>query len=276
MLLGSLDNEVYFKKVFTNVEVFKAFVKDIVGVDIDIAKVETEKVLERKTSPIRFKMDLFAESLDHRVIVEIQKVDYNTNYNRFMHYFLANLIDQQASSKDYAFSKEIYTIIVITAPYKISEKDGKPIKDDVLLTTLNPHTLGGEVRHLYDHRLVFLNPNYTGEGTPTEILDWMNLIQESIKNPSNPKINLSKPAIRKAAELAELDSVTPEELFEAKIEEERKETAAVLEEFGRTKERWEGIRAALTEGDISQEKIAKIFRVSVEYVAKIASDLFPN
>ena len=80
MLLGSLDNEVYFKKVFTNVEVFRAFVKDVVGVDVDIDHVETEKVLERKTSPIRFKMDLFAESRDHRVIVEIQKVDYDYNH----------------------------------------------------------------------------------------------------------------------------------------------------------------------------------------------------
>lgn len=273
MLLGSLDNEVYFKKVFTNVEVFKAFVKDVVGVDVDIDKVETEKVLERKTSPIRFKMDIFAESKDHRIIVEIQKVDYNTNYNRFIHYFLANLIDQQASSKDYAFAKEIYTIILITAPYKISEKDGTPIKDDVLLTTLNPQTLAGEVRHLYGHKLIFLNPNYRGADTPAEIMDWMNFIQESIKNPSNPSINLSKPAIRKAAELAEMDAVTAEELYEAKNEEERKETAAILEEFGRKQEKIRGIRSAIGKGKMSKEDIAELFEVTLAFVLQVESEM---
>ena len=43
-MLASLDNEVHFKKVFTDVEVFTAFVKDVLNIDIQIDKVETEKV----------------------------------------------------------------------------------------------------------------------------------------------------------------------------------------------------------------------------------------
>ena len=43
-MLANLDNEVYFKKVFTDVEVFTAFVKDVLGIDMHISKVETEKV----------------------------------------------------------------------------------------------------------------------------------------------------------------------------------------------------------------------------------------
>ncbi len=233
MHIGNLDNKVYFKKVFTDVEVFTAFVKDIIGIDIEIEKVETEKVLFRKTSPIKFKMDLFAESTDHRVIVEIQKVDYDYNYDRFLHYFLANLIDQQSSSKNYAFAKEVYTIVVITAPYRISESNGKPIKDDVLMTSLNPHTLSGQIREIYGHSLIFLNPNYTDSDTPKEIFDWLNLIQESIKNPENPQINLDKPAIKKAMNLAEIDMLTPEQLGEAKDEESKKEMIAIQKEEGK-------------------------------------------
>jgi hypothetical protein len=46
MQLANLDNEIFFKKVFTDLEVFRAFVRDITGVDIIDAKIETEKRLE--------------------------------------------------------------------------------------------------------------------------------------------------------------------------------------------------------------------------------------
>lgn len=273
MLLGNLDNEVYFKKVFTNVEVFTAFVKDILGIDIEIDRVETERELNRKTAHIRFKMDLFAESRDHRVIVEIQKVDYDHNYNRFVHYFLANLIDQQSSGNEYAFAREVYTIVLITAPYKISEKSGKPIKDDVLLTSLNPQTLNGEIRQMFGHKLIFLNPNYSGPDTPASILDWMTLIHESINNPSDPHINLSKPAIRKAAELAEVYEMDGRELYEAKNQEARKSTMAVVREMGREAEKLAGIRNALKMRKFSKEDIAEIFEVPLDLVDKVEAEL---
>jgi len=248
MRIGNLDNEVYFKKVFTNIEVFEAFVKDILGIEVHVDKIETEKVLVRKTSSIKFKMDIFAESIDHRVIIEIQKVDYDYSYDRFIHYFISNLIDQQSSSKNYKFAKEVYVIVVITAPYKISEISGQPILDDVLLTTLNPQTLNGQVREMYKHKLVFLNPNFQSEETPPEISDWLDLIQESIKNPENPQVNTNKPAIRKAMELAEMDMIDPEELYEAKNEEARRETLAVIKKMGFDEGKMEGIEQGIEQG----------------------------
>jgi hypothetical protein len=41
-MLANLDNEVIFKKAFTDTIVFKAFVKDILGIDIEVGKIETE------------------------------------------------------------------------------------------------------------------------------------------------------------------------------------------------------------------------------------------
>ncbi|MDX1908018.1 MAG: hypothetical protein SF053_15665, partial [Bacteroidia bacterium] len=76
-MLSNLDNEVYFKKVFTDVEVFTAFVKDVLGIEMQIDQVETEKVLPSTVSAIKFKMDLFAEDKNTRTVVEIQKVDYD-------------------------------------------------------------------------------------------------------------------------------------------------------------------------------------------------------
>jgi hypothetical protein len=38
MHLANLDNEIFFKKVFTDPEVFRAFVRDVAGVDVVDAK----------------------------------------------------------------------------------------------------------------------------------------------------------------------------------------------------------------------------------------------
>jgi uncharacterized protein YjbJ (UPF0337 family) len=228
-MLANLDNEVHFKKVFTDVDVFRAFVKDVLGIDMNITKVETEKVLPSKTSAIKFRMDLFAEDKANRTVVEIQKVDYDYTYDRFTHYFTGNLVDIQRSSKTYEYAKDVYIIVVVTSAYRMTDKNGKLIKDDVLITDINPRTLDGEMREMHNHKLVILNSTHTTKDTPPAILDWLDLIKESMKNPENPKINTSKPAIVRAAQLAEADNIDPEEVADAKIEEMRKETLARVE-----------------------------------------------
>ena len=232
-MLVNLDNEVHFKNVFTDVEVFCAFAKDVLGIDLNIKKVETEKMLPSRVSAIKFRMDLFAEDKEKRIIVEIQKVDYDYSYDRFAHYFLGNLIDMQRSSKDYSFEKEVYIIVVVTAAYRISELNGKPVKDDVLLADINPRNLKGDIRNMTKHKMVILNTTYVDDETPQEIKDWMDLILESMNNPHNPKINVEKPGIAKAASLAELNLLTPEQLAESKIQEMRKRTVALVADMAR-------------------------------------------
>lgn len=272
-MIANLDNEVYFKKVFTNVEVFTAFVKDILGIDIHIDKVETEKVLPSKVSAIKFKMDLFAEDEINRTVVEIQKVDYDYTYDRFAHYFLANLIEVQQKSRDYSYGKDVYLIVVVTSAYKISDKNGKPIKTDVLVTDINPRNLKGEIIDMNNHKMLILNTTYLQIDTPAPILDWLTLIRESMKNPENPKINTSKPAIVKAASLANIDSLSPEELAEAKIQEMRKEAVAVIEDAARKEIIVEGIIEALNMGILNLEQIARIFKVSTDFVKQIEKEM---
>jgi DNA-directed RNA polymerase specialized sigma subunit len=76
---------------------------------------------------------------------------------------------------------------------------------------------------------VILNSTHTTKDTPPAILDWLDLIKESMKNPENPKINTAKPAIVRAALLGQTDNIDPEEVADAKIEEMRKETLARVE-----------------------------------------------
>jgi len=237
-MLINLDNEVHFKKVFTDVEVFKGFVKDVLGLDLEIDKVETEKSLSSQVGATNFRMDLFAEDTTNRTVVEIQKVDYDYTYRRFLHYFLGNLVDVQLNSgKLYKFNKDVYVIVVVTRAYQIAEKGGEPIKDDVLITDINPRTLEGEYRDMHDHKMVMLNTEFVNKSTPKAIRDWLDLIKESIHNPKSPNINLLNPAVARAAKIAENNNITPEEFYEANIQEMRKATLAINLEMGREEQR---------------------------------------
>jgi hypothetical protein len=136
-----------------------------------------------------------------------------------MHYFLMLIAKQQKSSKEYNIDRTVYLIVILTAPYKISEKSGKPILDEVLLLKLNPQTLQGEIRDLYGHQFVCLNPNHPNEETPKQIRDWLDLIYQSIHSPERPVLNKANEGIRKAIELITFDNLTPEERTKAKNKE---------------------------------------------------------
>lgn len=129
--------------------------KDIVGIDVEPDEIETEKSFEPKVGNIAFKYDIFAEDKAKRVIIEIQKVEYDHNFDRFLHYHLSGITEQQRSSDDYSVERTVYTIIVITAPYKVHHPSGEIVRDEVLISKLNPNNLKGQERNLYGHTLIF-------------------------------------------------------------------------------------------------------------------------
>jgi hypothetical protein len=61
-----------FKLAFSQVEVFKQFVKDVLEIEINIDKVHTEYEYPRPVGFVRSQYDLFAEDAEKRIIVEIQ------------------------------------------------------------------------------------------------------------------------------------------------------------------------------------------------------------
>jgi hypothetical protein len=215
MHLSRLDNEVIFKKAFTDKLVFTQFVKDVIGIDIKVGKIETEKRFKPKMAYIDFAYEIFAKSTDERVIVEIQRVNYDYNFDRFLHYH--TIAELQRSSSDYQIKPTVYTIVVLTAPGTIEDKDGEEVSDDVLISDVNPRNRKGKVINLYGHQLIFLNPNFKNDDTPPRLKDWFDLIKESIDNPEHPKINLKNKAIKKVVKLIEDDNLTPEERRAAKI-----------------------------------------------------------
>ncbi len=241
MALARLDNEVFFKKAFTDEIVFKAFVHDIVGINILPDKIETEKSFAPILGNVNFRYDIFAEDSINRVIVEIQKVEYGHNFNRFLHYHYQAIAEQQRSSDDYTIDKTVYTIVLMTAPYKRNKITGNLYKDEVLISKSNPYNLQGIERKMYNHEMIFLNPNYKGEGTPVNYRDWLDLIYESIHNPTQPTINLGNLGIKRASELVNTNNIDPYEWEESKLEVTKKKVLVEEREEGKD----EGIEIGL-------------------------------
>ncbi|MBC7473433.1 MAG: PD-(D/E)XK nuclease family transposase [Candidatus Sericytochromatia bacterium] len=239
-MLSSLDSEVIFKKAFTDKFVFTRFVKDVTGIDIEVDKIETEKKFDKEIGYIDFKFDIFAESRDKRIIVEIQKVEYDHNFDRFLHYFLSSIIEQQKSSKKYKIKRKVYTIVVLTAPYNMKTIDGEWVQDEVLLSKLDPKTIMGHERKVFGHELYFLNHNYKSEGVKPEIRDWLTLIYESINNPEDAHVNTNNEGIKKATELIDDDNLTNEERTMMKNDEGRKVVLKIQEDIGIAKGKIEG------------------------------------
>ncbi len=230
-MLANLDNEVIFKKAFTNKEIFTGFVKDVLGLDVKIGKIETEKRFDPKIGNIDFRLDIFAESEDERIVIEIQRIEYDHNFDRFLHYFLMTIAELQRTYQTYNIDKEVYGIVVMTAPYTISDKKNKAVRNEVLVSSLNPKNLKGEEISVFNHRLVFLNAYHKDEETPKAIRDWLDLVYQSIHHPQNPQINTANTLIMKAAEIINVDNLTPEERAARKIAESTKVARKLREEY---------------------------------------------
>ncbi len=256
MQLGGLDNEVIFKKAFTDKVVFKAFVKDILGIDFEVDKIETEKKFDPKIGYVDFELDIYAESVDKRICVEIQRVEYDHHFDRFLNYFLMLIAEQQKSAKEYSIDQTVYMIVVLTQKYTIREKDGKAIKDELLFINLNPQTITGEIRDLYGHQFVCLNPNHPEESTPPQIRDWLNLVYQSIHNSENAVLNTNNAGIKKAAELISFENLTPEERSASKKKEAGKITIAKIEQNAK-REREIEIGKSLKSMGLTNEEITK-------------------
>jgi predicted transposase/invertase (TIGR01784 family) len=120
----------------------------------------------------------------------------------------------------------------MTAPYKINEKTREIYKDEVLISALNPKNLKGIERKIFNHELIYLNPNYNGADTPQNYRDWLDLIYESIHNPENPQINIQNAGIKRVTEIANYENISPEEWEQAKIEASKRKVIKLEREAG--------------------------------------------
>jgi predicted transposase/invertase (TIGR01784 family) len=275
-MLAPLDNRTVFKTAFTDKTVFTRFVKDIIGIEIEVDTIETEKKFDPKVSSIDISLDIFAESTDHLVIVEIQRIDYDYNFDRFLHYFMMAIAEMQRSSKQYAIDRTVYTIVVLTAPYKYDKEEHRVIQDEVLITSLDPRNLEDKVVSIYGHKLIFLNHHYRNDNTPANYRDWLDLFYESIHNPENYKLNLENLGVRRAVELIDYDKLSPEQMHQLKVDTQRKVVLELEREEGEKigEQRGEQRKAVDVAGKLKRkgmdvDTIAEITGLSNEEIEKL-------
>ena len=225
--LAPLDNEIVFKLAFTDPTVLKGFVHAITGLEVEFSTIETEKRFNPKIGKIDFAYDIFAETSDHRAIIEIQRVEYDYHFDRFLHYHNMAMAELQRSSKEYKIDRTVYTIIILTEPYTVRTIDGIAVKDEILVSSVDPRTLADEQRKLFGHKLFFLNPNHKGSDTPVEIRNWLDFIYNSIHQSEQYNLPDSE-SIEKAASLIYYDELTPAQCEEMKIAEAKKAKLAHL------------------------------------------------
>lgn len=267
-MLGNLDNEVIFKKAFTNKFVLKCLVKDLFGIDFEPETVETEKRFEPKISYIDFKYDIFAESKDKRIVVEIQKVDYDYNFDRFLLYHNMAIAEMQRTSKEYKTDKVVYTIAVFTSKYVAKDRKGTLIDVDILFHYSNLFDLNGTQYDIFGHKLIYLNHNHIKDSTPEGYKDWLNLVKESIKNPKNPVLNLNNQGIKKVAEIIDFDQLTPEEMRETKNSNAAESAKEIYEQEAQKRKQIEIAKNTIKKG-LDNKFIAEITGLTIDQVQEL-------
>ena len=133
--VASLRYGVIFKKAFSVPEIFTAFVRDFVGVSIEIDHVETEKSFDPPIGNVAVEFDLYAEDKKNRIIVDIQHERYFDHYDRFLHYHCVALLEQIANANDYRPQLSVYTLVVLTS--------GDKHHRDISVIDFDPHDLHG-------------------------------------------------------------------------------------------------------------------------------------
>ncbi len=231
-MLAPLDNGIIFKETFTDKTVFTGFVKDIVGIDIVVDKIETEKKFGQKVDDIDFSLDIFAESVDQRVVVAIQCIEYDYKFDRLFHCFMMSIAELQKSGKANKINRTVYSIVMLTAPYRWDMEKGRPFKKVGRITSVDPEKLQGKAVPIDGHKLIFLNHHFRNENTPPNYRDWLDLFYASVHHPEKFIPNLENDGICKAVELLEMGKLDGVIAHEMKIHEQRKIMLAIVWEEG--------------------------------------------
>ncbi len=283
-MLAPLDNETIFKRAFTDKEVFQQFIKDLFDVDVKVGKIETEKKFTPPIANIDIKLDLFAETEDHRFIIEIQKIDYDYNFNRFLNYFMTVLLEQQRQGEKYDVPQTVLGVVVITRPYIIDQLTGEPIKENVMSIDFDPRSIKDERIHIFNHKLLFLNPHpkYANADTPKSIKNWLDLFRLSINNNMKITLDLANKGIAKTVKLIEYQQLDATTLNDMKIAASRKAMLSLVENAGKKEGLEEGIEKGIEQGKIDVaiklrkegfpiETIMKVTELSREVIEKLTN-----
>jgi len=208
--VASLRYGVIFKKAFSQPDIFKAFVKDFLNIELEIDQVETEKSFSPPIGRVDSHFDLYAEDKRNRVIVDIQHVKFPDHYDRFLHYHCAAMLEQVGSAESYSPNLKVFTIVVLTSGDKHQVPMAVIDFDPKNMFTGKPL---GEIAH----RVLYLCPKYVDETTPEPYRQWLLAIDDSFDGEVEES-HYTHPRLRQVFDLIERDEITPQERARMKDE----------------------------------------------------------
>ncbi len=266
--VASLRYGVIFKKVFSKPHIFTAFVKDMLGIEIEIDKVETEKSFEPVVGNVDSRFDLFAQDKKNRLIVDIQHKRYKDHYDRFLHYHCVALLEQITSSANYKPDMQVYTIVVLTS--------GDKHKTDILVTDFRPKKLDGTWVAETQHKIVYVCPKYVTDETPEPYKEWLKAINDSLDKRVEEG-DYKNEIIQEIFSLIKKDEISPAEYAwmkdEYSDEEYMQEQTQKARKAGMKKGREEGVEKGREEGVVKgvlmMAKNMKEAEVAIKTVAKV-------
>jgi len=226
--VASLRYGVIFKKAFCDPLVFKAFIKDMLKIDLEIDKVETEKSFSPSIGQVDSRFDLFAQDTKNRLVVDIQHARYEDHFDRFLHYHCAAILEQVKKAKDYHPAMKVYTIVVLTSP----DKHKKPI----LTTDFRPKDLDGVPVEETEHQILYLCPKHVTDETPEPYREWLKAIDDTLDGQVD-ETQYHSDIIQRIFEHIEEDGVSP------------KERARMFDEYGEEQLKRKMLAEAKDEGE---------------------------
>lgn len=202
LYVASLRYGTVFKKAFSDPAIFTAFVKDMLDVDIEIERVETEKSFDPPVGNVDVEFDLYAEDRKHRIIVDIQHERYGDHYDRFLYYHCIALAEQIKNAGNYRPGLKVFTIVVLTS--------GDRHHRDVAITDFAPHDLRGRALAELPHKILWLCPKYADDQTPEPYREWLRAIDDSLDGQVE-ETRYQRPAIQQVFQHIERGLITPHE-----------------------------------------------------------------
>jgi len=264
--VASLRYGVVFKKAFSDPEIFTAFVRDFLGIAIEIEKVETEKSFDPPVGRVDSRFDLYAEDLKNRVIVDIQHERLSDHYHRFMHYHCAAILEQAADSKSYIPGLSVFTLVVLTS--------GERHKRDIAITDFDPRDLKGISLNEIPHKIIYICPKYVNDETPEPYREWMEAINDSLDE-TVEESDYTRPEVRKIFQHIEKDRISPSErakIFDEQAWEQRDmDKIKEGKELGIREKAEQTARNLMSLGKLTHEQIAEVTGLTRKRVAELGN-----
>jgi hypothetical protein len=258
--VASLQYGVIFKKAFGQMDIFKAFVKAVLGIDLEIDKVETEKSFRPAIGNVDSRFDLFAQDTKNRIIVDIQHEKKDSHYDRFLHYHCAAILEQMPKGElSYRPKLKVFTIVVLTS----NDKHEK----DVLTIDFDPKDLQGKGVNEIPHKVIYLCPKFVNENTPIAYREWMNAIADTLDGEVEES-DYHNAMIQKIFDSIEEDGLTPRDRYDM-IEEY--EDNKLIED--KKKEAVQEVAKNLLAANIAIETVVQITGLSLSEIEKLNNPL---